>query len=185
MNKFLSELAEQILNPYSIFFFVAYALSLVMFHMKARRRILATKFVSDSNYAAYYYLMGGLPGALGAIIAGVGGLVQAVTPDKHFQKTRYLRLAVAVLLSALAIHFAAAKSTDLLPLFAIILGRLAEMSSTPQKVRIRMALTFPPWMIYNISHEYYLLIFANTTVLLSLFWAIWKHHSIKHRVEPV
>ena len=185
MNNLSSQLAEQVANPFSIFFFVAYGLSLIMFHMKARRKILATKFISDANYATYYYLMGGLPGAIGAMIAGLGGLVQAVTPDKHFQSTRYWRLGVAVVLSLIAIYFSAAKSTDLLPLFAIIVGRLAEMSSTPQKVRMRMALTFPPWMIYNIYHEYYLLIFANTTVLLSLAWAIWKHHSIKHRVEPV
>ncbi len=185
MNIFLEQLSRQVSNPYSLFFFLAFALSLFMFHMKARRKILATKFLSDANYATYYFLIGGLPGAMGAMIAGLGGLVQAITPDKHFQRTRYWRLGVAVILSLIAIYFSAAKSTDLLPLFAIIIGRLAEMSSTPQKVRLRMALTFPPWMVYNILHGYYLLVFANATVLFSLFWAIWKHHSIKHRVEPV
>lgn len=185
MNKFFEQLTEQLSNSYVIFFLIAYGLSLFMYHMKNRRRLLGTKFVSDSNFAIYYYLLGGLSGALGAIIAGLGGLIQALTPDRYMAKTKYFRLCLAIVLSSISIHFAAAKSSDMLPLLAIIFGRLAEMSSTPQRVRIGMAITFPPWIIYNFTHEFYLLLFANLTALCSLFWAIWKHRRIRYIAEPV
>lgn len=185
MNKFLEQLIEQLSQPISVFFFVAYALSLCMFHIKRRRRMLGTKFISDANYATYYFLMGATPGALGAIIAGTGGLIQALTPDRLMTKTRFYRLSAAIILACTGIYFTAQKTDDILPLLAVILGRLAEMSKTPQRIRIGMCLTFPPWVIYNINHEFYLLLFANLTVLLSLVWAVWKHHRIKIIPEPV
>ncbi len=185
MNLFLTQLIEQLSHPVAIFFIIAYGLSLFQFHVKSRRRMLATKFTSDANYSTYYFLMGATPGALGALIAGLGGLVQALTPDRLMAKTKYYRLGIAIALALLAIHFSAAKANDMLPLLAIILGRLAEMAKTPQRIRVGMCLTFPPWIAYNWNHEFYLLLFANLTVLASLFWAVWKHHRIKLMPEPV
>ena len=185
MNVFFEQLKDQLSHPVAIFFCIAYILSLFMYHIKARRKLLATKFISDSNYATYYFLMGATPGALGALIAGSGGLLQALTPDKYMAKTKFYRLGFAIFLSLVSIHFSTAKTNDMLPLFGVIFGRLAEMAKTTQRIRVGMALTFPLWMVYNVNHHFYLLLFANISSLASLTWAVFKHHRIKLVPEPV
>lgn len=185
MSKFLIQFTEQISQPFSIFFFMAYGLSLFMFHVKKRRKLLFIKFVSDLNYIVYYFLIGGISGALGASIAGVGGLVQILTPDHMMQKTKKYRIAAAIFLACIGLHFTMQKTSDMLPLLAVIMARLAEISSSAQRIRIGMLITFTPWMVYNLSHEFYLLLFANITVFISLAHAIWHHHRLRIIPEPV
>ncbi len=169
----------------NIFFAAAFGLSLFQFHFKSRRRMLATKAASDYTYALYYFLMSGVSGGLGATIAATGSMVQALTPDRWMKKTRYYRIGGAIFLAALAIAFSSHKVSDILPLCAVIFARFFEISSSPQKVRFGMWLTFAPWMTYNAMHGFYLLLFANISVFVSLTWAIYKHHRIKIIPEPV
>ena len=185
IKSFLDQLSVQVSTPVCIFFFIAFGLSLFQFHIKSRRRMLMTKFIGDSNYATYYFLMGAIPGCLGSLIAGLGGLIQALTPDRLMKKTRYARLSLAIILASIGIYFTAQKTNDMLPLVAVIFGRLAELSRSPQKIRLGLMLTFPPWIIYNISHEFYLPLFANIAVGISMIWAVWRHRHIKQSAEPV
>lgn len=146
---------------------------------------MTLKFISDTNYGFYYISMGAVSGMLGAFIAGLGGLIQALTPDHLMVKTKYYRLALAVILAFISIYFGAHNFKEMLPLIGIISGRLAEMARTTQRVRIGMCLTFPLWMIYNLTHGFYLLFFANLTALFSLVWAIWQNYRIRIALEPV
>ncbi len=175
----------QFLVPQTLLFLFAFTLSLFQFHFKSRRRMLAVKSTSDYTYATYYFIMGGVSGGLGAAIAATGSLVQALTPDKWMKKTRYLRIGGAIILAMTAIVFSSHKLSDVLPLLAVICARFFEISSSPQRVRWGLWLTFSPWMIYNALHGLYLILFANVAVFFSLSWAIYKHHRIKIIPEPV
>lgn len=169
----------------NLLFALAFIISLFQFHIRPRRKMLATKFVSDMFYCSYYLLMGATAGAMGSAIAGTGGMIQALTPDHMMKKTKVYRIAGAIALSCMGIYATADQFTNILPLLAVILARCFELSSSPQRIRYGMILTFPPWIIYNVINGLYLILFANLVVGISLSWAIWKNHRIKLPPEPV
>lgn len=146
---------------------------------------MGTKATSDFFYTLYYFSMHATSGGLGAAIAGTGSLIQALTPDKWMKKTKYYRIGGAIILACLAIAVSFHTVTNMLPLLAVIGARFFELSSSPQKIRCGLLLTFPPWIIYNLSHELYLIVGANLIVFASLGWAIYKHRNIKVPVEPI
>lgn len=169
----------------NLFFAVAFIISMFQFHIRPRRKMLATKFVSDIFYCLYFIFMSAPAGAIGSAIAGTGGMIQALTPDHMMKKTKVYRIAGAIALCCVGIYATADQFTNILPLLAVILARCFELSSSPQTIRYGMILTFPPWIIYNVSNGLYLALVANLVIGISLSWAIWKHHRIKLPAEPV
>ena len=169
----------------NLLFVFAYSLSLIQYHLRSRRRMLATKSTSDYTYAVYYFTMHGISGGIGAAIAATGSMVQALTPDRWMKRTKYYRVGGAIALAGLGIAFSSHKLSDVLPLLAVIAARFFEISSSPQKVRYGLWLTFTPWMIYNGMHGLYLMLFANCSVFISLTWAIFKHRRIKLVPEAI
>ncbi len=172
---FIKQLYAQTFSPVTILLVLSYLGGLTLYHIKDRRKMLGLKFASDSSGALYYYLMGGNAGAFGAMIAATGSLVQSLTPNHLMKKTQPYRIAAAVMLASLGIYVTAQRTSDLLPLIAVIFARFIELSSNAQKIRIGMVMTFPAWMIYNFNNELYLLFLLNITVLCSAISAIIRH----------
>jgi hypothetical protein len=174
-----------VLIPQNILFAIAFIISLFQFHIRPRRKMLATKFVSDAFYCSYYLTMGAPSGAMGSAIAGTGGLIQAITPDHLMRKTHKYRIFGAIILSCLGIYVTGHEFTNILPLVAVIIARCFELSSSPQRIRFGISITFPLWITYNLMNGLYLIVLSNLIVFASLIWAIWKHHRIKLSPEPV
>lgn len=174
----IETILESILHWEAVFLLIGLINGMVLFHYRQRRMMMGAKAAGDYCYTIYFFLMNAHAGAFGAGIAATGSLVQALTPDQWMDRTKYARLTAACFLAVVGIYVTAQKTTDLLPLLAIIAGRFVELSSSAQKIRIGMLCTFPPWVIYNYSHDLYLLVVANVIIGTSLAWAIWKHRPL-------
>lgn len=174
-DKFLDQLLTQISNPLTLVLLVSYGCGLTLFHIKSRRKMLGVKAASDSLGAIYYFLMGGYAGAFSASIAATGSLVQSLTPNHLMGKTQPYRIVIAMVLAGIGIYVTAQRTTDLLPLLAVVFARFVELSSNTQRIRIGMAMTFPAWMTYNFTNELFLLFLMNVTTFVSLIYAIIRH----------
>lgn len=60
------------LDPYTMIYIGGLMLALSCTQIKDRREMMFVKFMSDYTNSAYTFMMGGLAGALGGLIAGTG-----------------------------------------------------------------------------------------------------------------
>lgn len=137
---------------------------------------MALKFMGDGLISIYLFLMGGTAGACGALIAGTGALIQALTPHHYLKKTQWLRIGLAVILSVSSIFLVYKTPLDILPLSMVIVCRFGELQKESQRIRFTYWITCFPWMAYHYLNGFYLPLFACAILCVSLLWSMIRHH---------
>lgn len=168
-------------DPINIVLAVSIALAFMSIQQKTRRRMLGLKLCGDTLYGVYMVVIGGLSGGLACFIAGIGGLVQIVTPEDKLEETIKLRLAVALILSLAAVIVSVRSPGDILPILGLIIARFVETQKNPQHIRIGFLVSATPWAAYNIVNHFYWPLIYNIVIASSLVLAIIRH---KEPVTP-
>lgn len=170
---------DHILDPRFIIFIIGFVAAVTCTQIKNRRWMLLTKFTGDSFNGTYMLLMGGASGALACYIAGLGGLIQALTPDRYLHATKLPRIMGAIALSIAAIFVTYHQPLDAVPLAAIIFCRFMELHRNPERIRLAYYLAGFPWMYYIYEKGIYFSLFSiacmNVMFLVGL---------IRHRPKP-
>ena len=167
---------ESLLQASTILFVIGFVFGLLSPQLRHRQKMMFCKFMGDGFMALYLFTLGGLSGGCGAMIASTGALTQALTPHKYMQRTKWMRVGLAVALSAASIYFVYRVPLDLLPISMVILCRFGELQHRAQRIRIIYFLTCFPWMTYHYLNGFYLPFFACMIGATSLFIAILRHH---------
>lgn len=173
------------LDPYTMIYIGGLMLALSCTQIKDRREMMFVKFMSDYTNAAYTFMMGGLAGALGGLIAGTGGLVQSLTPDKHLQKTLWPRIIGACILSAASIYFSYKNPIDILPMVAIIGCRFMELHHDAEKIRMAYFVAGGLWITYFIVEHIPMMAFTSGLMSAMLLLGIIRHRAKREIVDPV
>ena len=167
---------ESLLHPATILFVIGFVFGALAPQLRHRRKMMFSKFLGDGFIGLYLLTLGGLSGACGAAIASTGALTQAMTPHKYMQKTIWLRISLALVLSVASIYFVYRTPLDLLPLSMVIICRFGELQHNAQRIRIIYFLTCFPWLTYHFLNDFYLPFFACIIGTISLFVGILRHH---------
>lgn len=170
---------DTVLSPYSLIFLASFLMGVSGPHFKSRRKMMLFKFFGDGLASLYLFLMGGTSGACGALIAGTGALTQALTPHHYLKKTQWLRIGMALVLSAISIVFVYKTPIDILPLSMVIICRFGELQKESQRIRFVYWITCFPWMVYHFINGLYLPLFATVILSISLLWSMIRHHHPK------
>lgn len=165
----------ELLHPSTLLFLIGFAFGSLSPQLRHRQKMMFCKFMGDGLMGLYLLSLGGLSGACGAAIAATGALTQALTPHKYMQKTKWLRIGLACILSVASIYFVYRTPLDLLPISMVIICRFGELQPKAQNIRIVYFLTCFPWMIYHFMNGFYLPFFACMIGSASLFVAILRH----------
>lgn len=144
--------------------------------------MMALKCIGDWTSGLYLFILGGYSGGCAAVIAGTGAFIQSLTPHKHLKKTKWLRLGLALALSAASIYFVYKTPTDLLPISMVIVCRLGELQSEAQRIRFIYFITCFPWLLYHYLNDFYLPLFACIILTISLALSLYRHRHA-HTVE--
>lgn len=168
MEYFLSLLAI----PSTYVFAAAFVGGFFIYHVRRRRRMLLAKAGVDALYGVYFLMMGAHAGVYGIALAVTGGLVQVVTPDRFMRRTLLYRNIIAVILAAGGIYFVVERTSDVLPLIAVVAARFVELQSDPQRIRIGMMCGLLLWAMYSFDNGLYLMLAGYMSVMVSLLWAI-------------
>lgn len=175
---------ESLLHPTTILFAIGFACGLASPQFRNRRKMMLAKFFGDGFLGIYLFALGGLSGACGAGIASLGALIQALTPYKHLEKTKWLRVIAAVILSIACIYFVYKTPLDLLPICMVVICRFGELQSKAQYIRYTYWLTSFPWMIYHFMNGFYLPLFACMIGSTSILISIIRHHPAHKQETP-
>lgn len=174
---------DQYLTPATLIFIASFLCGAIGPHFHNRRKMMLSKFAGDSLSSIYLYILGGYSGACGALIAGTGALTQALTPHQYLKKTIWLRISIALVLSAASIYFSYRTPLDLLPISMVVICRFGELQSKAQRIRFVYWITCFPWIIYHYMNEFYLPFIACIFLCLSLLISLIRHSKLKNLVE--
>jgi hypothetical protein len=170
---------ETLWQPVTLLFLIGFGFGLVSPQLHNRRKMMFCKFLGDGFMGIYLITLGGLSGGCGALIAGTGALIQALTPHHYLKKTIWPRIGAALILSAISIYFVYQTPLDILPIAMVIICRFGELQSKSQHIRIVYWATCFPWMIYHFLNEFYLPFIACIIGTISLTIGIIRHHRPK------
>lgn len=176
---------ETLFEKNSLIYLIALACSLACPQFKDRHQMMGIKFLGDALTALYLYTLGGYSGACGAMIAGIGALTQAATPNKYLRKTKFLRMGIALLLCMASIYFVYKTPLDILPISMSIICRFAELHPNQQRVRLVYFLTCFPWILYHFMNEFYLPFIVVSLSCSSLLLSLLRHRKPKMIPETI
>jgi hypothetical protein len=172
----LDQIQVELTQPSIIPFALAYISGFFVYHIRARRKMLAMKAAMDGFYALYLLMIHAYAGAFGLGIAMLGGIVQIATPDHLMKKTLPYRLAGATLLATIGAYLTMRRTSDALPLIATVISRFFETQASPQRIRLLMLIPLTMWIIYSLDRQFYLLTFAQITLMASQMFAVFNVH---------
>ncbi|MBL8639762.1 MAG: YgjV family protein [Alphaproteobacteria bacterium] len=173
---------DHVLTPLFIIWAIGFAAALTCTQIKNRRWMMITKTIAEGFNGTYILLMGGISGALACYIAGLGGLVQALTPDKYLHATKLPRITGAILLSIAAIFVTYHQPLDAVPLAAIIFCRFMELHHNPERIRLAYYLAGFPWMYYLFEKEIYFSLFSVACMNVMFLVGLIRHRPKRQEV---
>jgi uncharacterized ion transporter superfamily protein YfcC len=166
---------ESLLHPASILLVIGFICGLASPQFQNRHKMMFCKFLADGFTGLYLITLGGISGGCAALIAATGALIQSLTPHKHLRKTIWLRMIVALVLSAASIYFVYQHPLDLLPITMVIACRFGELQPEAKRIKMVYFLTSFPWMIYYFMNAFYLPLFVCIIGSMSLLVGIIRH----------
>lgn len=167
---------ESLFHPASILLLIGFICGLASPQFQNRHKMMFCKFLADGFTGTYLITMGGMSGGCAALIAATGALIQSLTPHKYLRKTIWLRMFIALILSAASIHFVYKQPLDLLPILMVIACRFGELQPEAQRIKIVYFVTSIPWMIYYFMNDFYLPLIVCIIGSISLLVGILRHH---------
>lgn len=156
---------------------IGFVLMLYTYQIKKRRKMMFFKFLSDVFMAVYFFMVGGFSGSAGAMIAGTGALVQALTPDQVFKKTLPWRILFAFALSCAGVVFLARNVSDFYPFMAVVGARVVELFHSTLVIRSGFVACNIAWITYNYLNEYYLMLWVMVINTVFMVVGILRHET--------
>lgn len=141
--------------------------------------------MADGLIGSYLITLGGMSGGCAALIAATGAFIQSITPHKYLRKTIWLRMFIALILSAASIYFVYKHPLDLIPIAMVIACRFGELQTESQRIKMVYFLTAFPWMIYHYMNGFYLPLFATIIGSVSLFLGMLRYHHSRKETKPL
>ncbi|MCB1558221.1 MAG: YgjV family protein [Alphaproteobacteria bacterium] len=175
-------------DPLFLIFVLGFVIVLASTQFKSRRKMMFTKFLGDHVNALYTFMMGGMSGALGGVIAGLGALIQALTPDEYLKKTLWPRIILATILAVVSLYFFYEKPVDLLPMIAIVFCRFMELHHDAEKIRWAFFWAGGLWVSYFIIEHIPLMALTSGLMSAMLLVAILRHRKndkTNRHAEPI
>ena len=173
------------LTVYDFSFLISFLLIVCHFHAGTRQRMMAMKFVAALFAGFYFWGVGAQTAMYAVCISGLGGLTQAIFADHVLEKTRLLRLGIAIALASMGIVLSATNSLEALPLVATIISRLSEVQACRQRIRFGYVLSTSCWITYALSSGLMILFITENLNMLSNLLAVWRHEQARKKLVPV
>lgn len=173
------------MTGYDAVFVISIILTLYHFHAPTRRMMMSIKIAGALLFALYLWSHQAESAMYAALIVALGALLQASFPDRLLEKTKILRIGIAMALSLGAIALSAGSSADALPLIGVIIARLSDTQHTQQKIRSGYLLAQLCWFSYAMQQGIWLLLLSETMNILSNLLAITRHRLKTQKAVPV
>jgi len=174
---------DSLLQPASILFLIGFLFGLASPQLRARRKMMFSKFMGDGFIGLYLLAVGGMSGACGCFIAATGAFIQAITPHHYLKRTIWPRIVTALVLSAASFYFVYKNPIDILPLSMVIVCRFGELQTQAQRIRFIYWITSFPWMAYHFLNGFYLPLFACILGSMSLLFSIIRHERMRQKTQ--
>jgi len=162
-------------DPIHIIIFLSTGLGFYAFQARERKQMLTFKLIADALFATYLFLLGGYTGAMGALIATLGGAIQVATPPHLMGKTLPYRLGSACLLSVAGVYFLSQSVTDVYPFIGVVLSRFVELFKSTIILRIGFFCAAIPWLTYNFVNEFYLAVGGGILMMVAMTLGILRN----------
>lgn len=164
-----------VLDPVHLILSAAAALGFYAFQTHGRRRMLTCKLVADSLFGIYMFCLGGYTGAVGAMIAAMGGATQVVTPPHLVRETLPYRFCIACGLSVWGAYHFSQTITDAAPLIGVVISRFAELFQSTLILRCGFFLSSGALVYYTYMNGFYLATGMSCLMMLAMVLGVLKN----------
>ena len=159
---------------YSIILVIGFVFSYSMPHLKDRKNLLFFNVIANFFFAYYFFLVDANAGMIASIIALISSTIQMTFSYGEIDKTAKLRFFMALVMSIIAIITGCNNNTDILPLIAVVIVRMAEAQKSVFLIKCSNIVPIILWIIYTYTNDLYLAFAGDSLLLLSYIWGIYR-----------
>ena len=153
--------------------FIAFAVSLIAYHRKDKKKIIGNMVISNILNIIHYLLLGAFSGCVTKLIAIFRNCF-IILKEKHSKLSNTVYLILFIIVYVVATIFTYDSILSILPLLAAIIYTICIWNGSEIKIKKTAFLCYFLWLIYNIFVLSIPGIVSNTISILSVLIAIIK-----------